>query len=538
MVAFMSPIVDGAYSPDKCVNNDAAAVALRVESVKSPELAMTPFILDCIKEFIGFLVPPGEHQKHFPVDLDEVYERQKRPTQRRILESVENLVGDASGAPSKTFQKQETYQKVSAPRIITTIEAVNKLHYSSFVYSLTQCLRATRWYAFGKTPVELSQRVAEICTGAKVNAGMADADKMDGRVSNLLRTAEQMFATAWFHPTVHSRLLEQMQKQQQGKAVTGFGLTYATEYIRLSGSPETADLNSFDTGLIAYTNYRRTVNPNTGVFHTPEEAYASVGIVGGDDSALADVDPAILTETAAMYGQKYEVEIIARGKPGVNFLARIYGPDVWVGDMNSMCDLRRQLSKFHTAVALPGDIPAMKKLAIKAFSYWLTDQHTPVLGELAECVVKNFPHLLKDVTQDAYVRSELATYFAFFPKDVQFPNSFADWMEDIVDRDLHGFDRRRFTRWLKDAAEENASLLTPPLCLAHEPPALPKVAAVVDGDVLPAADGKWDEEMPSSKPAAKPMEPTAPPKVCFDFRKSGKCKWGAKCKFVHEPART
>lgn len=59
-------------------------------------------------------------------------------------------------------------------------------------------------------------------------------------------------------------------------------------------------------------------------------------------------------------------------------------PYVISGRLREMCDLPRTLAKFHITLA-QGDLKAL--LLAKAYSYWFTDRHTPVVGPLCYALI-------------------------------------------------------------------------------------------------------------------------------------------------------
>nr|UQB76066.1 RNA-dependent RNA polymerase [Flumine noda-like virus 20] len=198
----------------------------------------------------------------------------------------------------------------------------------------------------------------------------------------------------------------------------------------------------------------------------------------------ADVDPAAYVKAAVSIGQVLECEPVSRGCEGVQFLARVYGPDVWFGDLNSCCDLPRQLGKFHTTVRLPSNVLPAEKLVEKAMSYYLTDKNTPIVGKLVRRVVDLAGIKLGSVPS----RLEIVPWFARYSEDVQFPNEDSGWMEAYAARALPGFDRARFERWIA-SVDTLQACLSPPLC--QEPKPIPPVKAdVVVGDEVRRAPKK------------------------------------------------
>ncbi len=527
LIPFMSPFIPGCYSPDSCANNDKAAVQGRVVDVKAPEdLEVTPFIQSCIDEFLSYLIPDKVKHTHYPVDLDYVYEKQNRPAQRALLHRAEIEVGNPSPAPVSTFQKAEAYQKAGEPRIISTIPEVDKLHYSSFTYAFNACLKATEWYAFGKTPLEIAMRVVTICVAAAACVLKTDFSRMDGRVSIILRMLERTAMLRYFHVTCHHRLVELMETQQNKRAVTSFGVKYKSGFARLSGSPETADFNSMDDAFIAYMGYRK-------MGKSPEDSYKMLGIFGGDDGLTADLDPKCHIKASESVGQLLEVEEVRRGEGGVQFLAREYSPDVWHGEPSSMCDIKRQLSKLHTTVHLPSKITPLHKFAVKLFSYSLTDLNTPVIGDLAALVVRRFPEFIISSEENLDIRKKVANYFSHMPKDVQFPNdNHGGWMDDVLLREIPTFNMLRFKEWIKQVEKGVADVLTPPLFAdvlftEHEPQ---KTDVVINGDIVKAKQ-YLDDSKVEKLDIIPPIQFKS--KTMCKFAKAGTCNWGAKCRFAH-----
>jgi hypothetical protein len=514
MKAFMSPIVHGAYVPVRSKANDIEAVRGRILDVKAEEgTAISPFYASCIAEFLKLLIPDKIAKTHHPVDLPTVYVKQARPSQRALLGKVENLNDLTSTANVTTFQKTEAYQKPTDPRIISTIPTSNKLHYSAFTYAFSEYLKTMPWYAFGKVPKEIAETVARICSESKKHLSKTDLRRMDGHINDIGRVFEKSAMLRFFCESYDKDLEDLMATQHHQKAVTAFGVKYATLFARLSGSPETADFNSLENCLGSYCALRKTVNLNTGQHYTPEEAWAKLGLFGGDDGIQGDVDPEAQVKAYAMLGQELEIEIVPHGALGVDMLARKYGPDVWWGSSNSMCDISRQLAKLHTSPNLPSNITPSQKLATKLFSYYLTDRNTPIIGDLATLVVTRYPDLIVKPEHDLEVARQLMNYFSMHPAVNQFVNIREDWMYDVIRADMPDFDEGLFACWLRECRTEVGKLLTPPLCqpLKEHPPVTKPVD--VSGEVL----------LPKKGPADR---------TCRHF-KAGNCTWADKCKFSH-----
>jgi hypothetical protein len=463
--AFMNPLVDMCYAPDITLANEIQCVKGRIEDVKSL-CKMTPFLSRVIDEFLELLIPVP--YAHDPTDDDDLYERQNRPSQRRILEESQFMT------PKRVinmFLKKEAYSKPNDPRPISTMNGVDKAAYSKYMYALAEHLKKQPWYAFGKSPLEIANRVAEICVTAQ-NLGLSDYNRFDGRVSAVVREMEKRLLLRFFRQTWHAEILDLHKGQYGMKAYTTLGAVYDQAFARGSGSSETANLNSATNACIAYAAIRSTVMDYS--YPKPDAAYEKLGQYGGDDGVTPDVDPAIFARVAAKFGQLLDIKVVKRGDMGVKFLARIYGPEVWWGDANSMCDVLRQLSKFHSTVALPEKVTPLMKLGEKARAFALTDANTPIIGHICRKTLLLCPTPLGE--------NILNIWNADLPIDQQYPNEPREWYMDVVRQDMPDFNVEKFRTWLTNArvAEE---LLRPPLCLENRT-ALPVAPAVVRDQVL------------------------------------------------------
>lgn len=505
MTAFMEPLLDGGFVPDICKNNEQRMVDKRVKEQTSPELTVTKFMLDTMDQFIEHLIPQHVQHTLHPVDVEEVYIRQSKPSQKAILNEADHT--DSTGV-TKQFIKREAYASVNDPRGISTICGPDKRDYSQFMYAFTdEVLKPQKWYAFGKTPVQIAERVTEVAQGAMRNGAMKDFSRMDGRHSNVLYLLEKKVYTAAFNQRYHAKLLDVMDKHHHLHARTAYGISYETEYHRLSGGADTSSGNTIDTAYIAFLTYRMQ-----GL--EPSAAWDKLGIYGGDDGFDTDVTPKIAARAAALVGQKLELEVVKLGEPGVAFLARRYGPDVWYGDNNSCCDIRRQLSKFHLTVNLPGKVTPQQKLQEKAFSFALTDKNTPIIGEFVSKVTQLFPLKAKDY------KNVLGTWGVEMDASKQYPNRSEEWMDDIARSELQDFDVDRFRAWLEQC--DSRTIFCPPRFAESVPPNPKSGVVTVDGDVIDDGNtGRTGTATPNDqdKPDGKTHFRARKPKKERDSRK-------------------
>jgi len=488
MRPFMSPIIHAAYCPDVTQQNEKQCITGRLERVRS-NTTLTPFLNKVMNEFVNeFILDPHSHD---PVDDQELYERQNRPTQRRLLNEAEYMLPDRVG---KMFLKKEAYAGPKDPRPITTINTVDKAAYSKYIYALADHIKTQPWYAFAKTPKSIAQRVVQLLDGASM-AVPTDFSRFDGHYSPALRDLEQMILVRFFRVQYHQDVLDLHRAQFKLKVFSTFGEVYNTEFARGSGSPETAALNTVANAFVAFLALRMSkIDEN---FIDAPTAYRKLGLYGGDDGLTVDVDPTRYVKAATMVGQELTLSTVSRGDFGIKFLARVYGPNVWFGDENSCCDLPRQLSKFHVTVALPPNVTPVMKLMEKCRAFFLTDANTPVLGWLCNKALTLSP--------DAVETRFLNIWNSDVSANDQYPNAPCDWYDTYALEVLPEFDFSLFIEWLSQVNRVE-DILKMPLCHPFRP-AMPDIDVVVNEDVWKAKAAAHKEnkrELIKSNPIANP----------------------------------
>lgn len=473
LTPFMNPLMHGAFAPVASVGNELACIQGRITGFTkhAKTIKMTEFLDRTMREFAKLLLPVA-HMLH-PVDLDEVYEKQNRPSQRRILD--QSMIEEPNRL-IKMFTKKEAYGDLKEPRPISQINGADKRDYSMYIYAVADVIKTTEWYAFGITPAVIAERVSELLSQADM-AVNTDFSRFDGRVSPVLRELERIVLVRAFDQCYVREITNLHGSQFNQPAVGTFGSKYNTGTARASGSPETAAFNSLANAYVAYLTFRST--RTGGAYMQPQEAWERLGLYGGDDGLTANVDPVTYQRCATLVGMKLDVEEVVRGDMGIKFLARIYGPDVWYGDSNSCCDLPRQLTKFHTTVSLPPNITPTDKLLEKVRAFALTDANTPILGDFIRRVLDHSGAIsMSDKTLGMRIwNSDL-------PIECQYPNVDHGWMTAYAESALadYGFDSVLFMDWLETRRTLD-EMLSPPLFAEPKAPTT-KVAVVVDGDIL------------------------------------------------------
>jgi hypothetical protein len=188
VVAFMSPIIHGAFAPDITEANEEQCVAGRINNVRSKLLPMGVGLSLLMTEFAKLLISDSIAHTLDPEDYDTVRRKQDKPTQRATLARSE--VMDAIRKVD-LFMKKECYANVKDPRPISQINGVDKREYSMFMYAFSTILKVQDWYAFGTTPLKIADRVVKICSTA-LTVTKSDFERFDGHGSNIMRELERI----------------------------------------------------------------------------------------------------------------------------------------------------------------------------------------------------------------------------------------------------------------------------------------------------------------------------------------------------------
>jgi len=540
MVEFMAPLITGATIPTSCAANDARGVSARVTDI-SHKLELPPAYEEYVAEFVDLLIPAEYVHTMTPTSLDDVLAKLKRPTQRKIFE--EGLCGYRHKETSvASFVKREAGQTLSDPRIISTTPAYIKTFYSTVTLSIANFAKTHwKWYAFGKTPKAIAQQLANWCMlNVKAFATQTDFSRFDGRISSYVRTFEQMLLMRAFSKEYHCHINELHSKQYQQSAKTRFGTKYQTLWTRLSGSPETSIFNTMLNALIEYVAQR--INDST---RCPREVFDSLGLKGGDDGVAADLPMILFTDVAAKFGLKLTGGEVKRGEPGLKFLARSFGPGVWLGDPNSCCDFVRTLSKFGLTVNLTGVTPR-QKLICKAEALRLTDPNTPYIKDFVERVAELSRGGLEVYGPEPSEmhRIQMTSWWSKYEEGEQFPNYAQAWMIDEVVAEMlaRNGSGAEFLMALSRADTLEDLLSLPAICHLEEVPAavdvmvnrvLVPAGAVSQGTGIKAQSASSDSGSQSSAARSAPPRGTASDvRICMDFQR-GNCT-RAKCKFLHK----
>jgi hypothetical protein len=471
--AFMSPLVHAAYAP---IANDAGerqCVKGRINNLKKEEPRPCSFRDQCIGEF-ATLLTAGMNLE--PVCYDYVAEKQTNPAQKlSLMKAV--LCGPHVQKILKCFIKAEAYADVKDPRNISTYPDDTKLEMAMFSLALSREFKKFAWYGPGKTPEEIAMRMVEICMNAKHFMNISDLHRMDGTITYCLRFVDRVTLMKAF-PRHRDRLNELLKRNVDNTGKLPNGTTFSQDSSHGSGCSATSLLQTLRAAFAAYLGFRHTVTPE-GHRYDPQEAFDALGIHFGDDGCDADLPVEDHKWACGKVGLILEANTVQRGQRGVNFLARYYSPEIWTGSPDSMCDIKRQLSKFHTTVRMPAGVTSEQKLVEKAMSYVATDGNTPIIGELCKQVL-----LLSTYRPTTLLG--IGNWWSRFDESTQYPNAnVGGWMDVELSEQFPEFDRSIFNQWLV-AAKSIPEILEAPLCAEPRPPTPASVDVVVDNQIVDA----------------------------------------------------
>nr|ASU47554.1 polymerase [Lone star tick nodavirus] len=363
-----------AVLPRESLNNDIASVRGRVQSVLNTCVPPKRY-LDYAREFVMRLVPDVGCGS--PKGLDEVEELQTRPTQRARTERARPFMELCSPLRVSAFQKQEAYGSYNDPRMISQCNTTHMLQLSQYTYSFKEdCLKHQPWYAPGKTPRCIAERVVSLGSGTLCET---DYSRFDGTISRWLRVhLEQAAYLRWVSEGDRSELCRLLEAEVEAACVTKKGVTYVTEGQRLSGSPLTTDGNTI---INAYVSFAAAREAGFGA----DEAWQGLGVYAGDDG-ISRVSSHYMERAAARLGLRLKCREVRCGSIG--FLGRIF-PRAYAGELGSIQDPARTLAKLHITVA-PESVDDRTALRNRAAGYLALDPAAPVVGTWCKLVQRLF----------------------------------------------------------------------------------------------------------------------------------------------------
>ncbi len=359
--------------PNRSYNNDFASVSGRVTKVLN-DVEPPARYLEYARTFIDLLV--DRKCVGVPLELQEVVELQNRPAQRGRSNKVLHWIGATNPVSVRAFMKGETYQKPTDPRNISTVGAEHTIRLSAYTYAFKKdVLYPKVWYAPGKRPADVADRIAELAMSFDV-ISETDFSRFDGTISAWLRThVERPAYISWVTEESRADLESLLLAEINPRACTSHGLAYQPKSSRLSGSPLTTDGNTIINAFVSYAAAREA-----GL--DPKKAFALLGIYAGDDG-VSPVKPEYLEKAAGCLGLALKCERRVEGN--LTFLGRVfYGAGA--GEVGSIQDPMRTWRKLHYSFA-PNSVSKGQALANRAVGYLSLDPNAPVVSDWCRKII-------------------------------------------------------------------------------------------------------------------------------------------------------
>ena len=505
---FDGPIIGNTYVPINSRANTEQSIEARIRRVAVHLPAPTTKQYNLIREFMT------EYRKDasptIPFTHEEVMERQTKPNQRVTnLEAIQTqprdclAVSKILGKITKAFQKTEAAMKPGDPRNITVMPPTVRLENSRYAYALSSNMKKTSWYAFGLTPKEISIRVAEHTSDDRTKSlGLGDYSKMDGSVNGRIREADRAFIRNNLKPEFHAEALEWYEQTFGNKVSAGQGAYYEQGESQASGDPWTSALNTFRNAFVNFCILRQ--------FLSPQGAYKNLGLMAGDDSIQRNVTTDVAKKVAKSWGFTLKI-VVAKPGDRIDFLSRIYSPDVWYGSSHNIAAPKRLLSKFHTS-KLTTQVDRDVIAYTKARSVHDNDKHTLIIGDYMkkimfqtrqayrEGVDRLRPNLVKKLEEEKTWASrshndDHENGYQWDMKEVH------DWQHDVYAE--QGFDPNNVDEFL-DWLENDDPWNEPPVLLSVEVQQR-EVPYLANDEIIPA--------LPNPEQPQQVFTPTVTPEV-------------------------
>jgi hypothetical protein len=360
-----SVLSDPALAPVLKHANELEKVAVMERVTKRRNrVPFEPRIKVWSKEFLSFILPKTKLQPYTMIQvLDNLKTPKKREKALKTLGCLSYLFDEAF----VMFLKGEAYPKATAPRLVSDLDYQHNLVIASWAIPLAKYMKKTfHWWAPGKTPEVISQRIQEIASQCELLTE-ADYIKFDGSQSDDMDAFFTLFVTSCFEPSDVLREKLAYERNTVGRSRNGTKVPKGPH--NKTGSWFTTLRNGIINGLIVFCGYRLQ-----GL--SKETSFKHLGVLFGDD-ILTPFAPE-LANLCSMVGLGVTLRHASKG---VEFLSRVF-PDP-ASSTSSYAKPIRALAKIHlTKNGTP------EELANKAFGYYITDRKTPILGHLVRAILR------------------------------------------------------------------------------------------------------------------------------------------------------
>ena len=494
MYAVAAPLIPGAcFAPAKSEANTKATIVGRVTSLRNTSTP-TPFIIQCIREFATLLIPDDMIHRLTPLAIEQVEEKQSRPSQRSTFAACVDRL-DVMKTSFQCFQKAESYPKITDPRNIINPSVDHRVKYASFIYAFNEhIMKKQPWYAFGKSPAEFTDRLVQLASENDI-LDEGDYHRFDGTQGPIQTLLFLSCLLRAFAIEFHEYLSETSTKQIEAPAYCNFDLKFNTMWMTISGSADTSARNTLVNAFTAYTANRMSKNRDHDP--SPQEAFAKLGLFGGDDSINTAFTSVNIEAAARIMGLSLVKKQVSVNHY-VTFLGRVY-LNPWTTRHN-IADPYRCLSKFHLTATNPQTADATTVLRRKAESWLVTDPTTPIIAPLCRAILRRTPNLT-----DKQLRMTEAdlSYWARVARETPFDTPPAgDVLTREVICEILGITQVDMET-IEQEIENSSDWIVFP-SIKPRTTALPKYQILVGGEVLNSDGPKIDDDFVSMKDEVVP----------------------------------
>jgi hypothetical protein len=451
LVLMNSPFPGAKAIPMGCLENEGIYVQERLERVRPqnpPVTAATTAIFEAMHHFAQHLFE--EVNVATIATIDEVRERQNRPGQRLLIEKgAERLGGDVDRGMILSFLKGEQVDPSKPTRGIAPVQPVNKLANSMVGIGLTTVVKKAKFYAFGMDLPDTETRVCAVLAGAD-SAGEVDMSKMDATIQQILRRFDLIILTRLFLKDDHEFVCAWYHTVYGNRCKTRHGLEFYQGYSQASGDPFTSILHTLRSAFVDYLHQVQRRIPSS-------EAYSNLGIYGGDDALIRNINAEAYMAAAKSLGLVAKVETKSYGE-SVQFLSRAYSPGAWdvcsESDQHSIAMPKRAL--LNLCATSSKTTPPLEALYYKALSLLVTDANNLGPAAWAKAILRHVPIPVHTDAKETEVRRLNMGYLAYNQWLNHLPlgaREEQDWMVELNHADIPQLDL--FVTFMEESTPDN-----------------------------------------------------------------------------------
>lgn len=361
-----------------------------------PKVQSRDGLKQLVRQFLSLEANNWLLQVHSPLPFDEWVSRYPLSRQRELREARESVERDGllgGDARVGCFIKNETSTKATDPRNISPRTDRFLSVMGPYVAALDKAAHDAPYLVKGLDIPTRSAKMAKLMEFEKYLE--IDYTRFDSTISRTMIVNVEAFIFSVIFPKADHPLLHAALKFAQTTiGVTPLGIIYFVEGTRCSGDAHTSIAN----GLLNFFMFWVLVS------RLPPDAWLSYH--EGDDG-IAGIKSKywkqVLFNCLILQCLGFEAKLAWFDQLQLTtFCGRSHVPIG--GALMSMCDLPRTLSKIHITTS---NLKTRTAALAKAYSYWATDRHTPIVGTVCWALIKLLggnPGVRKSITRCRTIR--------------------------------------------------------------------------------------------------------------------------------------